>query len=292
MNTNVLNSEQIQHFRTEGYVVVDSLFHETDLAPIDVAITDLTQQALTSDETSAILELEPEPVDGQPVPRRIYNPFDQHEAFRSLATDERVLDRIESLIGPDFNLQHSKLNMKPAAVGSPVEWHQDLAYFPHTNEDLITTLVYLDEATEDNGCLQVLPRHQHHFFDHTATDGTFAGMITEDLSDERYGPAVPLPAPAGSVIFMHCVLPHSSLPNRSTRPRRTLILEYRPADSLPIYFGPMTEATERMTRPLRGKPARFARFGKLPPLIPFVGEEYSSLYELQERTRQQLPVGE
>jgi ectoine hydroxylase-related dioxygenase (phytanoyl-CoA dioxygenase family) len=151
------------------------------------------------------------------------NPFEQHEAFRALATDDRILDRIESLIGPDFNLQHSKLNMKPAGVGSPVEWHQDLAYFPHTNDDLVTTLVYLDDATEENGCLQVLPRHHHHFFDHSADDGSFAGMITEDLGDGRYGRAVPLPALAGSVIFMHCVLPHSSLPNRSSCSRRTLI---------------------------------------------------------------------
>lgn len=29
--------------------------------------------------------------------------------------------------------------------------------FPHTNDDLVTTLVYLDDATEENGCLQVLP---------------------------------------------------------------------------------------------------------------------------------------
>ncbi len=69
------------------------------------------------------LELEPEPVDGQRVPRRIFNPYDQHQAFRDLAEDPRLLDRVESLIGPDFNLQHSKLNMKPAKVGSVVDWH-------------------------------------------------------------------------------------------------------------------------------------------------------------------------
>ena len=67
----------------------------------------------------------PEPVDGQRVPRRIFSPFDQHETFRALGTDARLLDKVESLIGPDFHLQHSKLNMKPARVGSVVEWHQE-----------------------------------------------------------------------------------------------------------------------------------------------------------------------
>src|SRR4029078_13395908 len=147
----------------------------SDLAEIDHAIREMTDRALNGDGMSQILELEPEPVDGQRVLRRIQQPFDQHETFRKVATNPRILDPIESLIGPNFNLQHSKLNMKPAKVGSVVEWHQDLAYFPHTNTDLVTTLIYLDEATKENGCLQVLPRHHFHYFDHSGADGKFAG---------------------------------------------------------------------------------------------------------------------
>jgi ectoine hydroxylase-related dioxygenase (phytanoyl-CoA dioxygenase family) len=232
-----------------------------------------------------VLELEPEPVDGQRVPRRIYNPYDQHETFRTLAHDPRLLDKIESLITGNFNLQHSKLNMKPAKVGSAVEWHQDMAYFPHTNDDLVSTLVYIDDATEENGCLQVLPRHHTHYFDHAGSDGRFAGMITEDLSE--FGKPQSLPAPAGSVIFMHCITPHSSLPNRSSRPRRTLIYEYRANDAFPIYYGEMTNLAEAKFRLIRGKPARFARFGGPRPMIPNVGK-YTSLYELQSQAKAQL----
>jgi hypothetical protein len=42
-----------------------------------------------------------------------------------------------------------------------------------------------------------------------------------------------------------------------------------------------------MTHPIRGKAAQFARFGGIAPLIPQVGDNYASLYELQERTKQQ-----
>jgi ectoine hydroxylase-related dioxygenase (phytanoyl-CoA dioxygenase family) len=280
-----LSEAQVEQYRREGYLVVERIFSAEDLAPVEAAIRELTAQALAGGDFSAVLELEPEPVDGERVPRRIYSPYDQHAAFRALAEDARMLDRIESLIGPDLNLQHSKLNMKPAKVGSVVEWHQDLAYFPHTNDDLVTTLLYLDDATEENGCLQVLPRHHTHFFDHSTPDGEFAGMITEELSDGRFGKPVPLPAPAGSAIFMHCVLPHSSLPNRSSRHRRTLIYEYRAADALPVYFGKMTALNEAVDRPLRGRPARFARFGGLRPLLPHVSGTIKSLYQLQEETK-------
>ena len=281
-NAHGLTEAQIEQYRQDGFIVIERLFGRDELARIDATIQQMTEQALAGGDCSKILELEPEPVDGRRVPRRIFNPYDQHEVFRDLAQDPRLLDKIESLIGGHFNLQHSKLNMKPPKVGSAVEWHQDLAYFPHTNDDLVTTLIYLDDATEENGCLQVLPRHHTHYFDHAEPDGRFAGMITEDLS--AFGQPRSLPAPAGSAIFLHCIAPHSSLPNRSSRPRRTLIYEYRANDAFPIYYGEMTQLAEARFRLIRGKPARFARFGGPRPLIPNVGK-YTSLYELQNQSR-------
>lgn len=287
MAVETLSEAEMQHYHREGYVVVPRLFGDDDLAGVEQTLRDLVDRALSGEDMSKVMELEPDAVDGQRVPRRIFNPFDQHPTFRNLALDARLVDRIECLIGPNINLQHSKLNMKPAKVGSAVEWHQDQAYFPHTNDSLVTTLIYLDDATTDNGCLQVLPRHHSHFFDHAAADGSFAGMITEEIGDGGFGTPVPLEAPAGSAIFMHCILPHSSLPNRSTRSRRTLIYEYRAADSFPIYYSEMTSLAEATYRPVRGKPAKFARFGGPNPLIPNVGR-YRSLYELQEQARTRI----
>lgn len=283
-----LTSEQIQFYQREGYLVVPSLFSREDLRRVDDTIREITRQALAAGDFSKILELEPEPVNGERVPRRIYNPFEQHETFRALATDPRLLDKIESLIGPHIALQHSKLNMKPARVGSVVDWHQDLAYFPHTNDDVVTTLIYTDDATEQNGCLQVLPRHHYHFFKHWTDDGKFAGMITEDLDGGQFGKPVPLEGPAGSVIFMHCITPHSSLPNRSDKPRRTLIFEYRASDSFPIYYGEKIVLDESFVHQLRGRPATFARFGGPPPYIPGISKKTKSLYQLQAETKEKL----
>ena len=279
-----LTKTQIAHYRREGYVVVPSIFNSDEMRRVDQVIREFTQKSLASEDYTKVMELEPEPVDGEQVVRRIHNPFDQHEVFRKIATDPRVLDRIESLIGPDIGLHHSKINMKLARVGSVVEWHQDLAYFPHTNDDLVTTLIYLDEATEENGCLQVIPRHHLQYFDHANPDGEFAGMITEDLASGRFGMPVSLPAPAGSVIFMHCILPHSSLPNRSESHRRTLIYEYRAADSFPIYFTQRVAALEYTTHHLQGERARFARFAGPDPLIPRF-TQVKSLYQLQAEAK-------
>ena len=279
-----LTEQQRDHYCREGYVVVERFFGPDILADVDTTVRQLTDEALAGDDYRAVLELEPAPLDGRPVPRRIYDPFEQHELFRRLACDECLLDCVETLIGPNINLQHSKLNMKPPQIGSVVEWHQDLAYFPHTNDSLVSLLIYLDDATENNGCLRVLPRHHTHFFDHDLPDGSFAGMITEELDDGRFGRPVSLPAPAGSVIFMHCITPHSSLPNQSDRPRRTLIFEYRATDSFPIYFSKSVQRDEAKSPLLRGRPAKFARFGGPAPLIPNMNVR-QSLYELQNQSK-------
>jgi len=281
-----LSLEQIESYRREGYLLIPSLFNSDDLARIDQAIEEVTQKAFASGSPEKFLELEPGSTKERPVLRRLKNPFEIHPAFRNLATDDRLLDRVQALIGSSIQLQHSKLNMKPAGIGSPVEWHQDLSYFPHTNPDLVTILVYLDEATQENGCLQVIPRNHHHFLDCHTEDGVFAGMITEDIF--RYGEPMALEGPAGSAIFMHCMTPHSSLANRSSKPRRTLIFEYRAGDSYPIYFSSRVVQEAKVAHQLRGEPSRYARLAGPPPLIPAASDSVTSLYDLQAETKRKL----
>ena len=90
--------------------------------------------------------------------RRIFNPIAHHQAFNDLIFHPRILDAVETLIGPNIQLHHTKLNLKPPASGQArFEWHQDYPFFPHTNYDLVAVAVHIDEATEENGCLRVIP---------------------------------------------------------------------------------------------------------------------------------------
>jgi ectoine hydroxylase-related dioxygenase (phytanoyl-CoA dioxygenase family) len=267
-----LPEDAAARFRADGYLMLERLFSRADLDAATAAIAAIVAQGEG-------LEYEPEAVDGERRPRRIYDPFHRHDAFRRLATDPRLLDRVAELLGGDIALHHSKLNMKLPRVGSPVEWHQDLAYFPHTNPDLLAALVHLDDADLDNGCLQVRPGHHHVFLDHRRPDGAFAGMITEALDDARHGAALALPAPAGSVVLLHCMLPHASLPNRSERPRRVLIFQFRAADAAALMFD------EPMVAQLRGKPLTAARFAGPPPPIPR-WEQRGSLFAVQAAAKE------
>src|SRR5207253_4594463 len=128
---------------------------------------------------------------------------------------------VEQLLGSDLEFHYSKINMKPPAIGSVVEWHQDLAYYPLTNPDSVAILIYLDDADRANGCLQVIPgRHRGSPMSHSR-DGYFQGRIVDRLDESE---SVALEAPAGSAIFMGSLTPHSSIANTSDRARKTLIL--------------------------------------------------------------------
>lgn len=273
-----LDEDQKAHYQLEGWLVVPEVLGADDLVGLDGVIREVVTNAIATGEAEKHLEVEPADTGPNPALRRIVQPYERHAGFRSIARDPRIVDRVESLIGPDLELQHSKMNWKPARVGSPVAWHQDLSYYPHSNDSVLAVLIYLDSATEANGCLQVLPRQHGEYLDHHAPNGEFVGRLPDDVIEHRE-PEL-LAAPAGSAIFLHGLTPHASLPNQSTTDRRTLIFAYRAGDAYPLFYGSRTAHDEQGCRPIRGHRARNARFAGPDPIVPQINTS-DSLYDLQ-----------
>jgi hypothetical protein len=71
--------------------------------------------------------------------------------------DARTVDMVADLVGPDVKFHHCKINLKLSGAKTEVSYHQDFAYTPHTNDDIVTALLFLDDIDEDNGCLTVVP---------------------------------------------------------------------------------------------------------------------------------------
>jgi ectoine hydroxylase-related dioxygenase (phytanoyl-CoA dioxygenase family) len=274
--------EQIAHYHREGYVVYPAFLSRDDLALFHAEMERLTAGQTLASHDKTRMEMEPnQPPDGTLV-RRIYEPCTHYDSFRAFSESPKLLDCVEQLFGPNLLFHYSKINMKPPGIGSPVEWHQDLSYYPLTNRDSVSILFYLDDATIENGCLQVIPRRHTGTLMTHSSDGFFRGKVMEPVDDAA---AVPVEGSAGTVIFMSCMTPHASVTNTSRKARRTLILSYRAADAFPIYCGVMTELVEKHTRLVRGQRALAARFTMTEFPIPQYESRIASLYDLQERTR-------
>jgi ectoine hydroxylase-related dioxygenase (phytanoyl-CoA dioxygenase family) len=267
----MLNDYQIQFYANNGYLVVERLF---DRDQVDQALAAIDEM-LSPDNPDKPYEFEPR--DGETV-RRIWSPTQKHTTFRDLAADPKLLDCIEPLIGKNILFHYSKLNMKGPKVGSVVEWHQDFSYYPHTNSDLVTALIFLDDASQQNGCLRVVPgSHRRGLVSHEE-GGYFRGKA-QDVEEAQ---AVPIEVPSGSVLFLHCLTLHASARNESTLPRRTFLPAYRAADSFPLYFGPHAAHNEPGIQLLRGQRAKVARVEAGNYLLPIAEREFGSLYEVQE----------
>lgn len=278
----MLTRQQIERYHFLGYTVYSGFLDSEEVRELLVEMDRISSGSTLREHDRGRMEMEPnQPPEGTLV-RRIYEPCTYYAPFRALSESPSLLDAVEGLLGPDLDFHYSKINMKPPSIGSVVDWHQDLSYYPLTHPGSVSILMYLDDASRENGCLQVIPGgHLGPPLDHTR-DGYFQGRVTERVDESR---AVPLEGTAGTVIFMHCLTPHASVANRSAQPRRTLILSYRAADAFPIYVGEMTMGAESHVRHVRGVQLQTARFGFQAFPIPRYPRKTASLYELQELSR-------
>lgn len=278
----MLTTEQLGQYQRDGYTLFPGFLSSEEVRASLSDIESICAGNTLAKHDKSRLEMEPsQPPDGACV-RRVYEPCTYYPRFRALSESERLLRCVEQLLGSNLLFHYSKINMKPPAIGSVVEWHQDLAYYPLTNHDSVAILFYLDDATSSNGCLQVMPGcHRAPLMNHTR-DGFFQGRITDPVETSR---SVYVEGKGGSAIFMHCMTPHASTTNTSGLPRRTLILSYRATDAFPIYAGPVTLDAEAHVRLVRGQQLNMARCSVTEFPIPRQQCKTASLYELQELSR-------
>jgi hypothetical protein len=166
-------------------------------------------------------DLDPRHSASAPVLRRIKNPADHDALYRWVALESPIPDIVAELIGPAIRFHHSKLNLKGSLIGAPVEVHQDAAFYPHSNDDVLAVGLLLDDATADNGALAVLPgSHLGPIHDHYDERGQFIGcMRPGDVERLDRSRAQLLPLPAGSIHIHHYRLVHWSAPNTSPSER-------------------------------------------------------------------------
>ena len=226
-------TEQKAFYDENGYITHPKLLDDAELAVLRTALDELLEEASVLEESNEKFNIVVDDGGNRHV-RRVFEPIQHHQAFYDLAFNPKIVDAVEHLIGPNIQLQHSKLNLKPPTKREgQFEWHQDYPFFPHTNYDLLAVVVHLDEATRENGCLRVIPGAQKagplvHDFGRggIGANGIADASFTADESTWLY-----VPLPAGSIEMHHCNMPHSSTANLGTRPRSVLIFQYRAADN-------------------------------------------------------------
>jgi ectoine hydroxylase-related dioxygenase (phytanoyl-CoA dioxygenase family) len=280
--TRWLTEEQVRGYRRDGYLAIPHVIDAARLAELRAATDEFVERSRAVTRSDAVFDLDPRHTAARPVLRRIKNPADNHPLYRWVAFESPIPDIVAGLLGPDVKFHHSKLNLKGSLVGAPVEWHQDAAFYPHSNDDVLAVGLLLDDATPDNGALAVLPgSHRGPIYTHYDAAGRFVGcMQPADVAALDRGGHALLALPAGSIHIHHYRLVHWSAPNTSASERRLLINSYSAADA--IAATPDSTGSPLVGTIVRGQAARAVRReAGVMPLPPDFRSGYTSIYELQ-----------
>ena len=209
-------------YGSDGFVVANDVFSARELETLRDRMTEISAGRVPSFPADNI-EFEP----GSSVARKINQCAQHDEVFMSHATNPRILDVVEALLGPDIKLFGSQCFMKPPG-GVEKPYHQDSAYFTIEPREIVTCWTALDAATIDNGCLWVIPgSHKGELLDHDQP-WQVGDRVDMQVRDEQidFSREVPNQLAAGSCSFHHSMLLHRSGPNRTNQPRRGLAVHY------------------------------------------------------------------
>ena len=280
----LLTDAQRAAYDLDGFIVVPDVFSQAEIAELRAVTDDFVRASARVAANDEIYDLEDTHSAAEPRVRRIKAPHAHHDAYMRASRHPVVVAILAELWG-SVRYDTGKLNMKSAGYGAPIEWHQDWAFYPHTNDDLAAVGIMIDDFTTENGPMMVIPgSHRGPVFDHHGPDGRFCGAMDPNDPSIDYAKAVPCLGKAGSITIHHVRAVHGSATNFSGAERRFLLYQYRAADAWPLLG--LKEGIEKFNEQLLvGENSLAPRLVPLPvrmPLPPAVFQ--GSIYENQRTT--------
>lgn len=268
-----ITAAEIERFRDQGYLVVRGAVPPQQVAALraqlDAWIEESRGHAANWGECldgRPRFDLEAGHGADEPRLRRVNNPAEVSEPYRACAFESPMADIAAQLVGPDLKFHHCKINIKLPRSETRVGYHQDFSYTPHSNEDISETLLLLDDADLENGCLEVVPGSHREGQLSLWRGERFSGEIEPETVARLRQRTVPVTGAAGDVCFMHPLVVHGSEPNLSKRRRALYICVYTAADAIPLAPSPLPNRFEGEI--VRGKPSRFARLSAMTAELP------------------------
>ena len=289
-----LSNAQIDQFWEQGFIVVEDVIGKDVVDKLNAQYHEWLEESRSHSENygSTIdgkkrFDLDPAHSAETPRFRRVASPAEISEIYYEVVIDSCIPDLVAQLVGPSVRLHHCKIVSKSSTSDFTVDWHQDGAFDPHTNTNMLAAGLLMTDVVKEpsdgsgQGPLKIVPGSHRRRLS-LYRDDEYTGVIDPALVPEFEARAVPVLGGAGTVSFHHCLAVHASSPNKTGMPRNILYAEYMAADNFPL-TEPVTPS--RMYRMMvRGEDTRFARLEEAVVEIPGTYEE-DSFFSLQENTR-------
>ncbi|HET6645495.1 MAG TPA: phytanoyl-CoA dioxygenase family protein [Fimbriimonadales bacterium] len=211
-------------FVQDGFFVARGVFGQSEIAELDAEFDHIVAQLLASQENANAAWSGPQ-MDristSDAVVLHTHNVQQYSAKWMQALFHPRFLEVANAILGPNVVLHHTKLFQKPAENGAPFPVHQDWTYFPTVRDTMLAAIIHVSKADDAMGCLRVYPGS--HKLGRIADT---SGQIDSDLlADYPLEGATPIEAEPGDVLFFHYFTLHGSMPNRSERVRKTVLVQ-------------------------------------------------------------------
>ena len=216
-----LQSHDIEAYHKDGFVFERDLFSPEEI--------DLLGETARNDHAMDKAASSMDDGEGNDVRLSLWN-HPGNGIYGMIARSQRIVDRVEQLLEDEAYHYHSKMILKDAKVGGAWAWHQDYGYWYQNGllfPNLCSVMIAVDEATEENGCLQVLKgSHKMGRINHILS-GDQAGADMEPVEEAKNRlEVVQCTMSAGDALFFHPNTLHCSAANLSDKARWALICCY------------------------------------------------------------------
>jgi ectoine hydroxylase len=219
-----LSEEQLAQFNRDGYLMIEGLFDGEEIG--------LLLHAAKGDQQIAQQAYDRLDLSGDRTRLWITGSLEE-DIYSAFVRCHRIVDPMEQLLEGEVYHYHHKIMLKEPFVGGAWEWHQDYGYWYRNGclfPDMASCLIAIDQATKENGCLQVIRgSHRMGRIDHGKAGEQTGADIKRVDEALKYLDLIFCEMQPGTALFFHCNLLHRSNPNRSPDPRWSLICCYNAA---------------------------------------------------------------
>ena len=181
-------------------------------------------------------------------PNYIGEPHTRDDRWLEICRHPRLLDAVQSILGPNLILVYSSVFIKRPRSMDKVPWHQDNTYWPSVHgTDVLTVWLAIDDADAENSAMIVIPGSHAGYRERATVPTERHEMLSKKIvvTPEMEARAVTLQMAAGSVSIHDSFILHASRSNHSGRRRAGYTIRYCSCDtawvdmdlhSLPVYL--------------------------------------------------------
>ena len=219
----LISPEQIEQFRKDGYFILE------DVIPTD-ALEGLREECrLFIEKFDAEMEAKGLKQDGINHYKKRYfiaNRGNESPVIFKFLFSDLMHDITRAVLGENVYLFNEQYVVKAADKQSAFAWHQDSGYIGHYHKPYLSCWCALDDMSEENGTIYVLPHERAGIEPEELIDHDLAEATNDKVGYKGDDPGIPVIVPAGSIAVFSSRTLHRSGANKTDKMRRSYLVQY------------------------------------------------------------------